>query len=429
MSDSLSSDENSTAIEALGLHDQAGSLEGLALSEDYKVGELLLKHNHADVYSVLSAIDGSPLTNLKARACIVKGIPEKVRKHRLRSIKRLASRNVLEIRQGDSVVVVYKQEQTDDLGLKSEDENPLLKDRPYTPNEGTKSKEKSDIQREAARLRQLEKRKAKRQNAKPIDGPTKGNGVSSSIEESHVETDNEETLYVLLHLAYNNRPELGHEAELLPTSRAVLENYRKKQSLKFETALEMEEFADIKLQEAIFFRRQQSRLPGHMKARKEKFEKILRERGRFPRGSQEYESMKIGVATAQHKMVVIRHVQEILPTLISKADNIHQEIEGRVNLLELKQLEMEEIKLKITKKERLERQVVFRARVCQEVMPGSDPYAQAVRLFHAAERDLENLEECDWAELNAILENIQDECNMLLTIPSELIEVGERSIE
>jgi len=327
------------------------------------------------------------------------------------------------------VVVVYERERTDGSGIKPQDEISLSAEKPEGTIEGTTLEKKNDRQREAARLRQYERRKLKRQKAREMKRINDPGGGSSSAEGIQAETDDEETLYILLHLAYNNRPELRQQALLPPASRAVLENYLKTQPLKFETALEMEEFTRIKLREVMFLRRQQSRIPAHMKFRKDEFEKILRERGRLPRDSSEYESMRIGVETAQHRMTVIRHVQELLPKVISDADKAYRGFKARVNLLKLKKQKMEEIQLMIMEKERLKRQVVFRKRISEEVMPGSDPYAQAVLHLRAAEHELESLEKGDWKDANAILQSFQEEYKVLLAAPLDGLEIDEAATE
>jgi hypothetical protein len=131
---------------------------------EYKLGELLLEGNHANVYSVMSAAD-IPLANLEARVYELEGISEKLRKYRLRSIKRLLGRTILETRRDGVVVVVYERETTDASGIKLQDEI-LLEERPEETIEGTTSeKKKNGRQREAARLRQYERRKLKRQKA------------------------------------------------------------------------------------------------------------------------------------------------------------------------------------------------------------------------------------------------------------------------
>ncbi|KAI9739858.1 MAG: hypothetical protein M1818_004914 [Claussenomyces sp. TS43310] len=161
---------------------QGWHLEGVAVSEEYKLVELLLEENHADVYSVMSAVDDTHLANLAARAYELKGIPEKLRKYRLRSIKRLMSRTILEARHKGVVVVVYERGRTDSLGIRPQDEMSFSKEEPEETIEGTTLEKKNDRQSEAARLRQLERRKLKRQKAQQTNGTADLSGGSPSAE-------------------------------------------------------------------------------------------------------------------------------------------------------------------------------------------------------------------------------------------------------
>jgi hypothetical protein len=431
MSNCQKSDEDLTALEGLDLQDQddSDSLEGVAVSEEYKLGELLLEGNHANVYSVMSAVDDTHLANLEARAYKLEGIPKKLRKYRLKSIKRLLSRTILEARRDSVTLVVYERERTNSSGITPQDEISLSKEKLQETIKGTILEKKNDRQREAARLRQHETRKLKRQKARQMNGTTDPSGGSPSAEGIQAETDDDEVLYVLLHIAYNKRPELRQHTVLPPASRIVLENYLETQPLKFETALEMEEFAKVKLREVMFFRRQQSKLPDHMKVRKDEFEKILREQGRLPRDSSEYKSMRIEVTIAQHRMTVIRNVQELLPNIISDANKTYRGFKARVNLLKLKRQKIEEIQSMIIKKEGLNRQIVFLERISKEVMPGSEPYTQAVLQLRAAEHELESLEKGDWKDANTILVGLQEEYKVLLASPLDGVDINETATE
>lgn len=74
------------------------------LNGQYKLEKLLRKDHHADVYSVWSIPRNSSVEGLEARAYVVEDIPDKLRQYRLRSIKRLSSRTVLEVRKNGLVV-------------------------------------------------------------------------------------------------------------------------------------------------------------------------------------------------------------------------------------------------------------------------------------------------------------------------------------
>src|SRR5277367_5671638 len=157
-------------LQALDLdaHDGEVSLVDVVLNGHFKVEKFLRHENHADVYSICS-ID-SQTTCLEARAYPLEGISRKVRQYRLRNIKRLSSRTVLETQWQGMVIVVYKAG-----GSKPEDlENSMHTE--LLPPDGksdlvmvnTKIQQKTDHQREMARIRQFERRKSNRRRERRL---------------------------------------------------------------------------------------------------------------------------------------------------------------------------------------------------------------------------------------------------------------------
>ncbi|KAF4976276.1 hypothetical protein FDECE_18491 [Fusarium decemcellulare] len=72
-----------------------------------KIGRLIRKENHADVYSVHDPFADFRWTNLEARAFILDGIPAKLKRYRKRCIKRLEGRVYLDCRCRGAFLVVY----------------------------------------------------------------------------------------------------------------------------------------------------------------------------------------------------------------------------------------------------------------------------------------------------------------------------------
>jgi hypothetical protein len=82
------------------------SCAGLILDGKFKLEKLLRHDRHASVYSV-SAIPPQTIS-LEARAYSLEALPQKLRQYRLRNMKRLASRTVLETRWQGLVLIIYK---------------------------------------------------------------------------------------------------------------------------------------------------------------------------------------------------------------------------------------------------------------------------------------------------------------------------------
>lgn len=358
------------------------------LGGKYKLEKLLREDHHADVYSVWSIPRNSSVEGLEARVYVVESIPDKLRHYRLRSIKRLSSRTVLELRENGLVVVLYKVEsasaEDSNIGIPSEPTS--RNDKQVDKTQNTKTQQKSAHQRETARLRQLERRKLNRQKEQQKKIESNRSDCESVVEGVQEEKDEEETLYVLLHLAYNDRPELRQQ--LPPASRSVLEKYLQSQPLKFEDDDEMDAFMAVKLGEALFLSRQEKKLPDIEKRRKKEYADLLRQQLLLRNGSEAYQSMQNRVTMAQHKLRVIRHVQQLLPKVIADADKLYRDLKQRLKLARELKKEIEKLRGLSGEWDRLKRRVVFYEKISQEVVPGSGPYAQAVSQLQAAEETL-----------------------------------------
>ena len=332
----------------------------------YELGERLRKQEHADIYSVL----GGSWPNLEARAYKIDGISDKLRKYRLKCIKRMQSRVVLEMGIGPLLVVIYRTDCADDgapeATLKQEETVEKVEE-----SEGIQdTKSKSNQQRESARLRQLERRqrsraKEKHDKVQKIDG-------EHTVEESEESYDSDETLYVLLHLAYNDRPEL--RKQLPPASREVLENYLRFQPIHFQDENELETFMNDKLKEVLFLRRQNQKLPGREKRRKEEYAELLKKQMLLSKGSDEHKAMQAEVTMAQHKLRVIRHVQQLLPKVIADANTNYKGLKDRLKRAREVKKQIEDLQ----EWSRLDRQLEFSEAISHEVVPGSVPYMDAV---------------------------------------------------
>jgi hypothetical protein len=182
---------------------------GIVLNGSQLKLEKFLRHDgHAAVYSI-SAIDSldSQNTCLEARVYPLEGLSRKMRQYRLRNIKRLSSRTVLETRWQEMVIVVYKAGEGD--GSVEDSRNDILEE--SSPHDGKPApvvvtreiQQKTDHQREADRIRQLERRRSNRRKGRELKVAESLQGEAVHGEKAAIrETEDEEPIHTLFHMHY-----------------------------------------------------------------------------------------------------------------------------------------------------------------------------------------------------------------------------------
>ncbi|PMD34658.1 hypothetical protein L207DRAFT_638184 [Hyaloscypha variabilis F] len=381
------------------------SLINVFLDRRFRVTGFLRRDNHAEVYSILCV--PSPSECFEARAYDLGGLSPKLRQYRLRSIKRLSKRTVLEALWGGRTVIVYKAGTEMIQGKEtSEHKEPLPSELPprdglprFVENTEVKRQIKTtDRQQEMARIRQLERRQSKRRSKRQMD-PSRNlreetaKGYKTEVD-SPRETAEEEALYVLLYIAHSD--ELHLRDQLPAATRLSLERYLQKSDLNFEDDNEMEAFMKTKHHELLFLRRQQKKLPALLKRRHDEFEQILRAPPPYPvRAPPPYPSNfehQQSVKMAQHRYKVIKNVSDILPKLIHEVDTVHRELRKRLTLARQKKQEVENLIAIGVERKRLTRQVAAYGKCSRAVFPTSMSYAQVVVQYAAAEKELNDFE-------------------------------------
>jgi hypothetical protein len=208
------------------------SCAGLILDGKFKLEKLLRHDGHASVYSV-SAIPPET-TSLEARAYSLEALPQKQRQYRLRNMKRLASRTVLETRWQGLVLIIYKAggcEGNKDLGNSVLVET-LPHERKPTPAPVNKNpRQKSGRQREKARIRQFERRKSIRQKERHLKGGECPADTSKNEVDVTKEEEQKEPTPPVLHHTQSDQPPI--RKELAARCRTALENIFE-QDLKLE---------------------------------------------------------------------------------------------------------------------------------------------------------------------------------------------------
>lgn len=358
-------------------NDEQEDLSGIVLSSGpYQLRKILRRDNHYNVYSICS-LSNVDTVGMEARTYRLDEIPNKLRKYRLKSMQRLSSRRKLEERQRGVVIVVYMV--VDNMTTKGSKKNTTVQKLQHKEDDIqiTKPKAKSDRQREAARLRQLERRQKNRRKEKESGEEKEGEGeeTDEDREENDEPTDEEERLYVLLHLAYSNNPELVQQ--LPRVSRDALDKYHQTKLLRFENDEEIEAFMTIKLEEVLFLSRQEKVLPDREKQMRDEQEALNR------RWTLSISKNELGdcskaqnmIILARQKLRVIKNVQKFLPFATGYTDFLYQELKKRLE-------EVRNLKKDISDRDavyaewmRLKQRVVFCERFSKAVLLGSTLYA------------------------------------------------------
>jgi len=367
-------------------------LVDLLLDRQYRVTRFLRRDNHADVYSILCLPSASEC--FEARVYELDGLSPKVRQYRLRNIKRLSHRTVLETRWEGRTVVVYKSGskpiQDWEVGEANEASPTEIPTSEGTvlAVENTRIKRKiNSHQQESARIRQLERRQTKRRDRRRVEASSNSTEGTSKLSEAEadgpLETAEEEALYVLLYIAHSDRLQLRDQ--LPAATRLVLERYLEKKDLNFPNDNELEAFMKTKQHELLFLRRQQKKLPAVLKSRHDEFEQILRAK---PPYHLQHKERQQSLQIAQHRYKVIRNVSDILPNLINEVDTVYRELRRRLSLARQKKKEVENLIALGTERERLTRQAAVHQKSLRAVVPASGPYAQVVAQLAAAVKEL-----------------------------------------
>jgi hypothetical protein len=208
------------------------SCAGLILDGKFKLEKFLRHDGHASVYSV-SAIPPET-TSLEARAYSLEALPQKLRQYRLRNMKRLASRTVLETRWQGLVLIIYKAggcEGNKDLGNSVLVETLPREKKPTPVPVNKKPHQKSGRQREKARIRQFERRKSTRQKERHLKGGECPADTSKNEVDVTKEANQKEPTPPLLHHTESDQPPI--RKALAARCRTALENIFE-QDLKLE---------------------------------------------------------------------------------------------------------------------------------------------------------------------------------------------------
>lgn len=172
------------------------TLTNLKLNHEWMIGELIEKENerHAMVYSIVISETGHLAEELEAHVFALDEIEPKLRKHRQRCIKRMERRTKLKLEVEKNTIIVITTSQMENIsGLESEAEpHSQTTDGQHETHNGSipigKLKQRTLYQLEVQRIRQKERRQAKRR-AKTGQGGEKTTDDEDNMTR-HIDQDN-----------------------------------------------------------------------------------------------------------------------------------------------------------------------------------------------------------------------------------------------
>lgn len=394
------SNKNQLGTDPLSVHAAARTwaslpylvLEKLSLNDEWRLGEFLPKQSnrHASVYSVHVQQTGQTVEDLEAHVFALdpSTIPPKIRKHRLRCIKRMEHRTKLEVRVNDMIVVVIGTSMVvDDGPEKDEDTSQVSK------QSATKSKSKTDYQRESARIRQQERRQARRfaKGQEQLEGGEMT--VHIAGQEDYLDDRDSEftTTLTLLWILYDEsglRKELSQiHADYVKSSgfHDTLKNYMDMTDVHLDTIDAMESYLRVRRTELISLQRHQARLADGEKYHHEKLGNLYRKQAQFAKNSDSWRLLEDGPkdeAVLQLRMV--RHAKQVAPKLLASRRSVLRSVERKLARIR------EKLSLEALYKQRkeLSEQVSLEGNIFNTIFPGLSARGDAFRRWQSAKKRL-----------------------------------------
>ncbi|EHK47060.1 hypothetical protein TRIATDRAFT_317019 [Trichoderma atroviride IMI 206040] len=371
------------------------------LAGRFKVKQLLKRENHADVYLVNDMENASEgeMVGLEARAFNLMGLSQRHLKYRVRAMKRLSSRCISKTKWNNLDVIIYK---CGDVNVSPE--NTAMKAAAPSHdgdvsimNIVKKPPAKTGYKQESERLRQRDRRQAKRQRKK-MTTETESYGTAAEIENVddclEMKLDDKAwTMLTLLHIAHSTRP----LRKLLPdSSQLIVNNYlsMKDCEIKLTTEEEMVGFAQIKEQELAYLARQLSKVNAAKKQCHDCMGELLRQQLLHPKGSKEWlEIQRNDIEPKKQNFRILRTAIKVLPDLIAAAKARHQSVSQK---LALRRQEMQEEK----KKQNLEMKLEELSSKLENydlwqrcVAPASDTFFHLTTMRETVRKQMSKLEE------------------------------------
>lgn len=320
------------------------TLRDAPLGDSWKIGDQLPKgkEQHAAVYLVLDKSD-MPVEGLEAHAFTLGNTQPKIRKHRLRCIKRMTHRTKLEVRIQDTVIIVISASPT--ICVHYSEQNETIDGRRIAQNGRKSNREaatKMPYEQESARIRQRERRQAKR-SRKVEQQPGTADSVQkrtkpTTLDDKHAGYTAFLTLFWVLyteegtmkrgvpheHLKFGK--ETGSDSLYksllqLPVSLyEALEKYLK-ETIKIEWHLDKKSYLRAKQGERISLQRQLARLPSAQKYHHDKLATLNREQDQYQKSSAEWRQIESGPKMeAALQCQIVAHTEKVLHRILASRE-------------------------------------------------------------------------------------------------------------
>lgn len=250
--------------------DSQPELRGLKLNQEWAIGEPIPSGNerHSAVYSVLISETGQPSEDLETHVFSLHGIEPKLRKYRQRCIKRMKDRTKLKVQVENVTIVVITTSQTEEISALElvAEPQPLSIDEQQKTDSCTTSTEKLDhktlYQREAQRIRQRERRQARR-TAKALhcDDRTAHSGHNITEEISLLDETKELSMFLSFLRELLGTWDLWRAMPFMYINPAkALEQSLVQTAAALQTMEEMESYLKVRRSEIISLQRHQAKL-------------------------------------------------------------------------------------------------------------------------------------------------------------------------
>ncbi|KAI0174946.1 hypothetical protein BJ166DRAFT_513250 [Pestalotiopsis sp. NC0098] len=363
-------------------------LSGRVLDRRFVLGTPIRNENHAVVFSVEllcsdSGIPGhfEPLPErnviFEARIYDLCNVSPKLKRYRLRSMKRMASRKAYHQRWHDLEIVVYAVGSINNESYKSNDEMPfgaVQSDTEDMIQDTIPGNRKTNYQRESNRLRQRDKRRAKRcrdaearaQSAGPVPLPP-----ASSLPTGIVDFDEDTyAMLFLMHIALNTRQQLRDR--LPPGHKAWIEGYLQKRGEipEFQSTSEAADFVTIKENELVSLRRIGKQLPEVKERCHDQLSECLEQLQVTDTSDEKRRLQESTVEVTKARFRVLKSMEGNLPELVNSTEVVLNMAKGMlINLLG----------------DQRKRETENFGSWLHHVIPASDSYTHIVSRFEAAD--------------------------------------------
>ncbi|KAI1326491.1 hypothetical protein F5Y16DRAFT_229779 [Xylariaceae sp. FL0255] len=310
-------------------------LEGLidsVFDQRFKIREFIRAEPHYCLFSValvalLEAKDGLIYDNiLQARVYDFNDVSPKTKRYRSRTLKRLTPHIMHTEDWYGRVVVIFNCGSAEASPV-----NTSAKRRITAPEEGSQtpsstkamtpgaSKPKSSYKRESDRLRQRDRRAAKRRHqhelARDLGTPSDVVSQNKYLKKADLDKKTKSVLF-LIHMAFNPRQHLVNF--LTPGLRYAVKQFLQARGSKldFGNDYEKAEYVEMKEKELVEIQRLDSKVVSLMRECHEDLGRLLRHQGSFLKGTEEWHRLQDnGIEQQKYWFRELRTAQDRLPVL------------------------------------------------------------------------------------------------------------------